>query len=222
MWNPQANVDSLLNDFGNGYFGPARTAVWEYIFALSNRLEQSSRRLWIYDIPQNEAFLQSDWIALQLRKLEAAEKLPTLTEAQRRAVQSVEMPLLFAQLECLKTDSAALAAALSDPSGQLAARLERFLSVCRDIGYLHLHEMGYSLDQYKTDYARFLEKQSAAFQSITRKVHLATPASTTYAQGRAEELVNRRTGETDYRYNWLGFEGTDLEATIELSAMPSR
>ena len=50
MWNPEANVDSLMQHFLHGYYGEAAPYLYQYIKVME-ALIGSGQRLWIYDSP---------------------------------------------------------------------------------------------------------------------------------------------------------------------------
>ncbi len=217
LWNPQADMDSILTDFGKGYYGAAQPAVWEYIHDLTTSLQTTGNHLWIYDIPQNEPFLKGDLLRRNLlRLLDAEEELAGDSLRQQRLL-AARLPISFARAEMAKTDSLSVLEMLADAPEQYREAFQLFIDDCKIAGIRNLHERRYSPEQYVDDFIAFLEKQRTAVQSIASEPVLTTPASPTYAKGDPGELTNRRVGELDYRYNWLGFQGTDLQATVRLS-----
>jgi hypothetical protein len=88
---------------------------------------------------------------------------------------------------------------------------------CLESGMLHLNENGYTPAQYVKDYAEFLARTREAISSMAFSIQLTEPASPRYGGGKTELLTDRLVGETDYRYNWLGFEGNDMQATLMVS-----
>jgi hypothetical protein len=94
--------------------------------------------------------------------------------------------------------------------------LDFFVKSCEMAGIETLHENRYPPAEYKTDYLAFIEKYRKAAESVAGEIALNYPASKTYAKGKPEELSNRLVGETDYRYNWLGFQGNNLMATVSV------
>ncbi|MCC6462142.1 MAG: DUF4838 domain-containing protein, partial [Saprospiraceae bacterium] len=216
LWNPHANMDSILTDFGKGYYGPAQNAVWAYIHDLTNSLQEHGKYLSIYDIPQNEAFLRGDLLSRHLGHFLDAEDLPGLDTVQRQHLRAARLPISFARVEMAKTDTRFVRDMLRDSPEQYREAFQVFADDCRAAGIESLHENRYSPGEYVEDYLAFLEKQRSALGSLAQRPVLATAASPTYAKGDPNELVNLRVGETDYRYNWLGFQGQDLGATVEL------
>jgi Domain of unknown function (DUF4838) len=218
MWNPQANMDSILADFGDGYYGPARPAIWKYIHDQHTRLDTHGKHLWIYDIPQNEAFVR-DGFYQRFKSLD----FPKADEAQQMRVKAAMLPEMFAYLESLKAvpynPNDALSrtvTVLKRKNDALGNLLQQFKNDCELVGFYTLNENNYTPKQYVQDYQLYLNNAINALESRAKAVVLEQPASPNYAKGDPNELINKMVGETDYRYNWLGFEGNDMIATVEV------
>ncbi|MBK8922415.1 MAG: DUF4838 domain-containing protein [Saprospirales bacterium] len=217
MWSPEANMDSILQDFGKGYYGPAQPAVWAYIHDLTTSLQENGDRLWIYDIPQNEPFLRDDLLHRHLLSLLDAEDALQNDTLRQLRVMAARLPIIFAQVERAKTDSLSVLEMLNDAPEQYREAFRVFADECKKAGFKNLHEQRYSPEAYVDDFIEFLENQRVAAGSRAYMPELAAPASPVYARGNPSELTNRRIGERDYRYNWLGFQGNNLQATVRLA-----
>jgi hypothetical protein len=219
MWNPDVNLDSIRQDFAAGYYGAAKEPVLTWIAQATAALERGGRRLWIYDVPQNEAFLRppamDPALKIQLTKLSILPEGAKVTKAQERHLREACLPLMFALLEQAKVDTTLFPPMPNGREGWVSM-LQAFADGCKEAGISTLHENNYPPEQFLQDYTAFMQKQKSAGRSVAYNPVLTTAASPKYAKGDPEELVNRRVGETDYRYNWLGFEGTDLEVTVQL------
>lgn len=216
MWNPQANMDSILLEFGKGYYGSAQPAVWGYIHDLTTSLFANGSHLWIYDIPQNERFLSDSLLRTHFLNLMYAERRLGADTVRQNRVLAARLPISFARAERAKTDSVALREILDDSREQSRRGLQLFVDGCKTAGFRNLHENRYTPEAYMQDYLSFIENQRIAAGSTAHAPVLTTPASATYAKGDPNELTNRRIGETDYRYNWLGFQGNDLQVTVQV------
>jgi hypothetical protein len=215
MWNPDLSVDSILTDFGNHYFGSAKAPVFDYVHQLTTDLEANGRKLWIYDIPQNEAFLDGKNLRRYTSILRLAAEQVKSDPVRTAHVREAQLPVTFATLERYKNNpDLQWQPPLTDV--EIPALLDAFVAGCAEAGIETLHEHGYKPAQYRTDYQTFVSKQLGVSRSVASEPVLKTPASPKYAGGKATELTNKRIGETDYRYNWLGFEGADMTATVRL------
>jgi len=219
MWNPKANMDSILTDFGNGYYGPARPAIWQYIHDQTTRLETHGNQLWIYDIPQNESFVRDGFY----QRHKALTDFPKGDDAQQMHLKAAMLPELFAYLESIKAvpynpqDALSRAVTiLKRKNDVLGNLLNQFKNDCELVGFYRLNENGDTPQQYVQDYKSYLNNAINALDSRATSIVLEQPASPTYAKGDPKELINKLIGDTDYRYNWLGFEGNDMIATVEV------
>lgn len=214
MWNPNVAVDSILNDFGQGYYGAGWPQVQAYVQLLTDNLAKHGNGLWIYDIPQNEAFLtQEDWSVYHRTLLNALEVVGADSARIKRTEEAL-LPVWFARLEKTKKDTVLLNDYVRDG---LAKELEMFDTYCKKMGINTLHENNYLPENYRADYLAFFDKHQKVRQSQTGRMLSCSPPSTTYARGNSAVLSDHLIGETDYRYNWLGFQGADLEVVAEVN-----
>lgn len=223
MWNPNANMDSILTDFGDHYYGSSRASVWQYIHDQTERMKSHGNRLWIYDVPQNEPFAREDINERFLLQIPQLFPKPEDSLLLQR-IESLVLTEIFCFLENLKC----ISPRSTDPmefemksiyldSTALHEMLHDFETRCAKAGIRNLHENNYPPKQYVQDYKAFLRRSLEALFSVGDSILLEQPAATKYALGDPKELTNKLVGETDYRYNWLGFEETDLVATLQIS-----
>ncbi|MFN0213544.1 MAG: DUF4838 domain-containing protein [Saprospiraceae bacterium] len=221
MWNPGANMDSILVDFGDGYYGEARADVWQYIHEQTERLKKHGNRLWIYDVPQNEAFVRD---SIFERFLYPFSNLRS--EVKDSVLHCRLIPIILSEyfsflenLKCISPTTNDITQSemrmLYLDSSNLIQLLRYFESNCLITNMIHLNENKYTATQYVQDYKDFLERSLSALFSRSNSIRLENLASPKYAKGDSQELTNKLVGETDYRYNWLGFEGTDLCAVLD-------
>ncbi|MCC6410600.1 MAG: DUF4838 domain-containing protein [Saprospiraceae bacterium] len=208
MWNPQTDMDSVLVDFGKGYYGSLYTVVWDYIHELTESLKRNGSQLGIYDIPQNEPFI-SDTAFLNSK---AYKRLRDYASMDRSHIREAWIPMHFALLEIVKKDTALL-----NKPAILVMELHEFVEECKQAGFVTLHERNLPPVIYHEQYVEYLEKYRRSRDSRSTSIQLAEPASNTYAKGNPMVLTDRLVGETDYRSNWLGFQGKDMSATVAVS-----
>ena len=234
MWNPDANMDSILTDFGKGYYGAAQPYIWEYIHQLTENLINSDKWLGIYSTPQMEAhsFLCETCVADYLDWMKKAIDATEEGTAERGRAMAASLPLLFAMFELEKIwdngkfipDEKEIMVYKNPNVAE--ANINAFVKMCEASGFKNLHEKGYSPEQYKTDYLldmkegriwhSFLQRNKEADKSPVIQIIPKTPPSTTYEKGDLQKLIDSRRGTDDYHYNWLGFQGNDLDVTLRL------
>ena len=235
MWNPQANMDSILTDFGDGYYGAARPAIWEYVDSLTTKLLRSGARLDIYGTPQMEAhsFLCDECILDYGKTLKRAISMTPDRFSERGKALEASLPVLYADLELEKIRNSGSFVPDGNGGMQYSQVLKEedvqfFTRACRLFGLQNLHEMGYSPEQYLLDYHKYLKEGHVWHRFLQRKMRqTGTPGfllesvqapSPQYEHGSLETLIDGKRGADDYHYNWLGYQGSDLDVTLKVSS----
>ena len=102
------------------------------------------------------------------------------------------------------------------PDPVMVALQTEFVQGCESYGIANLHENGYTPREYGRDLTRFLIEGKQNHLAAGLAVALKEPPSKNYQNGDPGVLTDRLLGEKDYHFNWVGFEGKDLEAVLEL------
>jgi hypothetical protein len=79
-----------------------------------------------------------------------------------------------------------------------------------------LNEKGTTPEDYRLMVRQYLLKSEDRHLAIGKQVILLTPSSPKYEAGGPLALTDGLRGIDDYHFNWLGFEGEDLDAIIDL------
>lgn len=225
LWNPDADVDALLDDFLGHYYGAAAGPVRAYIDEMHDALERSGEGLSCFGrpAPSADGFLSQARLARYGELFDRAEAAVAGDGARLERVRRARLPLQYARLEqarelaigpggCFEPD----AAARRGPRPEIVALADSFHVRCLRYGIPRLHEHGRSPEEFRAGWERFLAESCAPHLGLGRPVALAAPASPSYAGGEASRLSDGLVGLDDYRQHWLGFEGVDLDATVDL------
>jgi hypothetical protein len=81
-----------------------------------------------------------------------------------------------------------------------------------------MNEMGFTVEEYFNNYKKSLEVASQPNKAFAKKVTLLTKPKK-YANENPQTLTDGALGGSNFYANWLGFEGTNLEAVIDLEAV---
>jgi hypothetical protein len=225
LWNPKANVDRLMDDFLQGYYGPASEFIRSYIDRMTYALKKSGERLDIYGTPISP---RNGYLALHLIDeynvlFDKAEKSVAQYPHYLERVQIARLPLMYAILEQAKqygTQERGFYRKRED--GTWAVRpemrelLNRFVIGCQKGGIQRLEEHGTSPAFYREAMERLFNKSMQNHLALFKPVTLTTQASQKYHEGDESALTNGLKGMEDYHCHWLGFEGEDMEAIIDL------
>lgn len=225
LWNPDANVDSLMTDFLQGYYGDAASPIRRYIDTMHDALAASGEGLDIYGYPRPSAdgYLSPARMQTYRACFDAAEAVVAGHPDLLSRVHTARLPIEFVELEQAKMLGAAEGGAfVASPDGRRIVRpgldslLTRFASGCREAAIPLLWEHGTPPDEYEIATRRYLDEGVRPHLGRDRPVTLEPPASPKYHGGEASALTDGIQGWGDYHFHWLGFEGTDMDATVDL------
>jgi hypothetical protein len=186
-------------------------------------MEKHGKKLWIYDVPQNEPFVTD---SILYRMFDFDQRMP---KPKDQKVEKRLLPLLLVEsfsfleyLKCISPSGEDIMAQnrrmiLDQDTSGLQKSLANFEKWSQESGMLHLNENGYTPARYVQDFKTFVKRSKEVSNTLAVSIKLTEPASPKYNGGKPEALTDLLVGETDYRYNWLVFEGNDLQATLDVS-----
>lgn len=94
LWNPSLDGQKLIDEFLDGYYGPAAQYVRAYLKLTHDRVEQTGDYLGCFS-SETAGFLSLDTLSQGLKLLEQAEKAAGDDEAIRHRVQVAQLPLYY-------------------------------------------------------------------------------------------------------------------------------
>ena len=229
LWNVDADPDSLLHDFCIHYYGLASQPVEELYGEMHRALIASGKRLDIYGYPVDAAdgYLAPTQIAKYQSLIAAAyDSLHHYTQANnlfhtryglftdqvvRDRIRYLELSIDYAVLELTM-------AGYLPMDSTFASRADRFVADGKRLGLNILHEMGYTLQEYRADIDNFLAKSLQPNLARHCPARLRTQPDSRYQADGPQTLTDGRAGILDYRHSWLGFYGDTLDAVIDLGS----
>jgi hypothetical protein len=225
LWNPDINQDSIITDFLNGYYEEAAPYIQNYITTIHEELRLDSNFfLFLYGDPAQgfKSFLRPEMLQKYDRWYEEAEKAVEGNPEVINRIHRARLSTDYAILEAARlNDPAKYALFTIDGDGKRATpveirqRLTRFGQTCRDADITMMNEMRFSVDEYMDFYeytlSRALQKNIATGKNV---ILLQEPKK--YAGEDPQTLTDGAFGGSNFNANWLGFEGNDLEAIIDL------
>ncbi len=101
LWNPDADVDAIIDDFVEGYYGPAGKYIRQYIDTMHDALDQSGGDLGIYGYPYDgiNTYLTPELIKTYESIFDEAEKAVKNKPDYLERVRIARLPLEFAILD---------------------------------------------------------------------------------------------------------------------------
>lgn len=228
LWDPEISVDSVIDDFCRGYYGKAAPFIRRYIDTMHDALEASGEDLWIYGypLPSVHGHLSPEKMVRYGGYFDRAEKAVAADPPLLHRVQKARLPLQFALLEQAKVYG-------TGPRGfyyrardgnwkvkpSMKSLLATFVSRCRREGIHRLEESGTPPEAYRLETEKLLRVSMKKHLALFKPVILAVPASTKYHNGEQSALTDGLKGWNDYHMNYLGWEGEDMEAVIDLGRL---
>ncbi|MBN1560030.1 DUF4838 domain-containing protein, partial [candidate division KSB1 bacterium] len=224
LWDPDIDLDVVRKDFLNGYYGAAAPFIEKYIEKTHKALLSSGERLDIYGYPYDavDSYLRPELLQQYEVLFDRAETAVSGDKNVLKRVRRARLPIEFAILDISLHDVNQDLSFVTHhdgkilPKKEMLARLERFVQVCHENGIERLEEHGYSPDQFRENCHDYIEKIGRRNLAYGKPVTVLTQCSEKYPVGGGSALTDGRFGLIDYHYNWLGFEGADLQAIIDL------
>ena len=229
LWNVDADPDSLLHDFCIHYYGLASQPVEELYGEMHRALIASGKRLDIYGYPVDAAdgYLSPGQVAKYQALIAAAyDSLHHYTQANnlfhtryglftdqvvRDRIRYLELSIDYAVLELTM-------AGYLPMDSTFVSRADRFVADGKRLGLNILHEMGYTLQEYRADIDNFLAKSLQPNLARHCPARLRTQPDSRYQADGPQTLTDGRAGILDYRHSWLGFYGDTLDAVVDLGS----
>jgi hypothetical protein len=228
LWNPDINVDLVMNDFLQGFYGKAAPFVRQYIDTMHAALQASGEDLSIYGYPltSRNGYLSPHMMDTYSAIFDQAEEAVKDNSLMLMRVRTARLPVQFTLLEQAKVaGDGDRGCFVRTSDGALKTRPEiesllvLFVQRCKEAEIPRLWEHGTSPDEYLASTRRFLDGSTKTHLALSRPVTLTQPASPKYHNGEPSALTDGYKGWDDYHTHWLGFEGEDMEATIDLGSL---
>ena len=216
LWDPTANPANIMDDFLAGYYQEAAPFVKDYITTIHEEIAQdSSFFLFLYGDPSQgfRSFLRDDLLVYYDSLYNEAAKAVAKQPEVLQRVQEARLSVDYAILEHAKTDLQQ--ALLQSSSMPVPERLERFKQTTQEANITAMNEMRYTVEEYIQLYQQTLERATRPNLASKKTVTLLEKPKK-YAQEDPQALTDGAFGGSNFYANWLGFEGNNLAAVIDL------
>ena len=220
LWNPDLDEEQVITEFVNAYYKEGGVFVKQYVDAIHAAIKNNPDFfLFLYGDPAQgfDSFLSP----------ENLKKYNTFFDEAEKAVADNPEVLERIRVARLSTDYASLGMARSGKSqdyrllnnGKIDAinqeRLQRFKASCQAANISLMNEMGYTVEEFLSLYEKTVERAAIQNLAAGKPVKLLTKPKK-YANENPQVLTDGALGGSNFYANWLGFEGNDMEAVIDL------
>ena len=236
MWNVNIDVDSLRNRFLDVHYGLNRAEfIAKYYDTMQKALIESGQTLNIYGYPidAKDGYLSLDNIKVYRSLFDSAYAVDPYTgcsfedrKVYDDRLRLLEMSLDFAVLDLSMYElGEELTCFTIDAGGQKVARpemrqlAERFVADCKRLGIRHLDEAMFTPDQMYENIENHIAKSVGVNLAADKPVSCSTKWSNVYNVGGPKALTDGKLGAMNYNFNWLGFNGDDMDAVIDLESV---
>ncbi|MHC5023499.1 MAG: DUF4838 domain-containing protein [Planctomycetota bacterium] len=237
-WDPDSNIEALIDEFLAGYYGAAAPHLRAYIDLLHGEVEASGEALVLYGNPAlaMDSWLRPEVLAEARARFDAAESAVRAHAIHAERVRTARLPLMYAELEIAKRRGAtpggiwepssgaagAVASARLRPRAEVRELLDAFLAGCEAAGIRRLREHDLTLDSYRADWERLLDPALPNHLAFGAAIEASPRPSPKYSRGDVGHLVDGLPGGRPgrgpvtraYGENWVGWEGTDAVITL--------
>jgi hypothetical protein len=227
LWNPDLKMDAIIHEFTEGYYQEAGIYVRNYINLIHQKINEDPEFfLFLYGDPSQafDSYLSPELLKTYIGYFDDAEKAvaydPTLVDRIREARISID----FAELEaCRKNLTADFQLVVEGQDGskkinqKVVDKLESFMTTCKNNNITHMNEMRFTVQEYYDNYKNALKVATRPNKALGKTVTLLTKPKK-YANEDPQTLTDGALGGNSFYANWLGFEGNDMEAVIDLES----
>ena len=224
LWEPDVNADSIIDDFLNNYYEEAGVYIRRYITRVHEEIEKDKDFfLFLYGDPSQafNSFLRPELLKLYDSWYDEAEKSVSSKPAILKRVRTARISVDYAILEAARAHLSKGLALTEVVDGRVQVpqsiirRLQRFEKSCQEADITMMNEMRYTVNDYIALYKKTIERAEQPDIAHNKPVKLLTKPKK-YANEDPQTLTDGAFGGANFYANWLGFEGNNLDAVIDL------
>lgn len=222
LWNPDADVAALTEEALGLLYGGAAPEVGALIREVHADQAEAGGKLDIYGNPRDHAgtWLRPERLAHHLARLDRARDLLAPDSREAFHLRRLRLAFEYADLETRKGQPGRLFEA--DGQGglrlrpEIPARLDAWVREAEAVGPVWMEEMGRTLPHHwRAAYLAMVSGTQGSL-SLGRPVTLSVSPANAYTHQGGALLTDGLRGDTVHTAQWLGFQGTDVVARVDL------
>jgi hypothetical protein len=224
LWDPNQNVDTLMNDFLNGYYGAAGKSIRQYIDQMRDALAASDQILRIFGSPNEAAnsYLTQPLIDNYKKLFDEAESAVADSTDILERVKIARLPLNFAIIEQAKKIFYGEHGTFVNEGDkwvvnpEIRSMVDPFVDLCIRQGVTRLKEWSTTPEAYRAAMYRLFYQGRNEHLAYGKEVKFLSPDISAIREEERKMLTDGIRGSHDPEYNWLDFQGKDLDVVIDL------
>ncbi|MBS2100917.1 DUF4838 domain-containing protein [Carboxylicivirga linearis] len=226
MWDVDANADSIINDFITKYYGEAAPYIKSYFELTHQNLNKykEEERLDIYGYPADylDSYLQPGYLKEYKKIMDQAEEAVNNDSVYLKRVRRARLAVDFAYLDIALNKEPEGMSYLDRSGDEITIRqdmldyLDRYTENSVATGAVNINERLFKTKDYRTYVLNKLHRITAPNKAKGKSVEILTEYSEKYPVGGGKALNDGVVGELDFHQKWLGFEGHDMIAVVDL------
>lgn len=211
MWNTQQDVDSLMKQFMQGYYGAAAPYLYQYEKLQEGALLGSGQDLWIFDSPvsHKKGMLNAHCLKRYNELFDQAEKAVADSPELLDRVRIERLTLQYSELETARAEG-------GHDINEIKEKLALFREHAAHYQLPTLNERHNSPLAYCDLYEkRFLPKAEKNYAKNAPITWIEAP-SDKYLPEAAKTLTDELYGGTSFVESWIGWEGKNGSFILDL------
>ena len=188
LWNPDADVEAIILEFTDGYYGAAGEWIRKYIYTMQDEVVKTGEWLDIYGPATNyqKTFLSAENIKNYNSYFDKAEEAVKNDSAALIHVRTARMQLWYAIMEIGKADMFGPLGWYTEKNGEfipksnLTKMLDDFNTTAQQAGCKYVNESALTVEEYYQSTKRFINVQVKGNLAFRKKI----TASQYYSQCR--------------------------------------
>lgn len=240
LWNPNADVDAIIDDFVNGYYGAAGQYIRQYIDTMIEALLKSEFKLDIFGSPEDakDTYLAVQYMDEYNQLFDMAERAvendPTLLER----VKIARLPIMYAQIQISRSEVDTKrsmfnhddkAPAMGESEGGKEVKInpiyktmvKEFVDLAKKQGVNRLRERSISPDEYMASYERVFKNVEDVKNSVSLNKTVTAITKPNQGKNGIEALTDGIFGcYEDWRDvrndHWVGYSKSHMDFILDL------
>tara|TARA_A100001011_G_scaffold330588_1_gene356472 strand:- start:345 stop:2681 length:2337 start_codon:yes stop_codon:yes gene_type:complete len=237
MWNPNSDPNAIIDDFLEGYYGKASTAIKKYIDSMRNALLNDNFRLNIFGDPRDAVnnYLAPDMIKEYNLFFDEAERAVGGEGEKYIRVIAARLPLMIAEIQIAGQIPVGEPRSFYEnnsqgrviPKPEMREKVEGFVVRAKKEGILRIGERAITIDDYADNFRRMFDRMEQMSEAISYKKKIIPITQPTFGEDNLERLTDGIFGAFEsWRFpdkdaNWVAYKGKHMEFILDLGEVMS-